>query len=403
MISAEAFADDKIDLTFTSWRTDDVEAMGRILEVYNQKHPDVNITYSPVVSSEYEAHLMSSLQTGTGADIIFLRSFSGGRAVYDGDFLHILDNDIPSLATFPSSARKAWSSDDGKMYGVPLFGVTHGIYYYKDTFKKYGIEVPETWEEFIKACQILKDNGETVFAQGAMDSWTLYEVVFSGLGPNFYGGEKSRQALMAGEMKFTDPPFVEAFKRIDELQPFLPRGYKGLDYVSMQQMFVSGRASMFIGGSWAIGMFKDMCTREVGWFVPPVKNKGDKLSYCFHVDAGIGVNKDSKHFPQALEFLKWTATPEYAQLVMKEIPGFYAYAPGNYNMEDELAKEMMGAVQGADLTIRTTWEKLSDKAPSGNMLLNEALIKMLTDQLTPEEAAAYVQKGLSSWYAPFKE
>jgi hypothetical protein len=62
---------------------------------------------------------------------------------------------------------------------------------------------------------------------------------------------------------------------------------------------------------------------------------------------------------------------------------------------------MINAAQGADITIRTTWEKLSDQTPSGNALMNEALIKMLTDKLTPEEAAAFVQKGLETWCKPF--
>lgn len=401
--STQALAGDKIKLTFTSWRTDDNEAMGRVLDVYNKKHPDVEVTFSPIFSAEYPAHLMSSLQTGTGADIIFLKSFEPGRMVYEAGFLHELNNDIPSLTQFPEAAKKAWSTKDGKIYGVPAFGVTHGVYYYKDTFDKYGLKEPETWDEFIQICKTLKENGETVFAQGAMDSWTLYEVVFSGLGANFYGGEKNRRLLVEGKMKLTDEPFLNAFKKVDELQPYLPKGYRGIDYVSMQQMFMSGRASMFIGGSWAIGMIRDMVKREIGWFPPPVAKKNDKLAYCFHMDAGIGVNKNSKHFDEALEFVKWTATPEYAQLIMTEVPGFFAYTPGNFELKDDLAKAMLDAAQNADLTIRTTWEKLSAQAPAGNMLMNEALIKMLTDQLTPQQAAAHVQKGLASWYKPFQE
>lgn len=402
LVSGFAFAGD-IKLVFTSWRNDDIEGMERVLAVYNKRHPGVTVEFQPKADTEYDAQLMSSLQTGTGADIIFLRSFSAGKAVYDGGFLHVLNDDIPSLKSYPNSAKKAWSSADGKIYGVPIFGVTHGVYYHKDIFKKYNLKVPKTWDEFLNVAHTLKKNGEKVFAQGAMDEWTLYEVVFSGLGANFYGGEKARQDLMAGKMKLTDAPFVEAFRRIDQLQPFLPRGYQGLDYVSMQQMFAAGRAAMFMGGSWEIGTFRAIGSSDIGWFAPPVRNRGDQLSYCFHVDAGIGVNKNSKHFKEALEFVKWAATPEYAQLVMKEVPGFYAYTPGNFKLDDDLAKSMINAAQGADITIRTTWEKLSDQTPSGNALMNEALIKMLTDKLTPEQAAAFVHKGLKSWYKPFQK
>ena len=267
---------------------------------------------------------MSGLQTGTGPDIIYLRSFSSGKAVYNGGFLHVLNDDVANLSDYPAAATKAWAAD-GQIYGVPIFGVTHGIYYHKEIFDKYGLQEPETWDEFLALCQTLKDNGENVIAQGAMDEWTLYEVVFSGLGANFYGGEKSRLALMAGEMKLTDEPFVKAFEAIDQLQQFLPEGYQALDYVSMQQMFAAGQAAMFIGGSREIGVFGGLGITDLGWFAPPVPNKGDQLSYCFHVDAGVGMNKDSKHFAETLEFIQWTSTPEFAQLMMNEVPGFFAY------------------------------------------------------------------------------
>lgn len=397
---------DDVELSFTSWRNDDVEMMERVLSVYNERTDGVTVRFDPKNDTEYNVQLMTSLQTGTGADIIFLRSFSGGRAVYDGGYLQVLNDDIEALADFPASAKSGWSDEEGNVYGVPIFGVTHGVYYNKDIFDKYGLEEPTTWAEFIAVCEALKANGVAPLAQGANDEWTLYEVVYSGLGANFYGGEASRQALMAGDMKLTDAPFVEAFKRVDELQPYLPRGYQGLDYVSMQQMFVSGQAAMFMGGSWEIGVFKGLGVENIfdlGWFAPPVENAGDQLSYSFHVDAGIGVNKNSEHFEEAMDFLEWTATPEYAQLVMKEVPGFFAYTPGEFNLDDPLAKEMIAAAQGADITIRTTWEKLSDQNPSGNALMNEALIRMLNDEFTPEQAAAHVQDGLATWYPPFKE
>jgi len=402
MVSVSAWAED-VQLIFGSWRNDDIDMMGRVLDVYAKAHPGVVVDFQPTADTEYDAQLMSGLQTGTGPDIIYLRSFSSGKAVYDGGFLHVLNDDVPNLSNFPPAATKAWSTEDGKIYGVPIFGVTHGVYYHKQIFEKYGLKEPETWDEFMALCQTLKDNGENVFAQGTMDEWTLYEVVFSGLGANFYGGEKSRQALMAGEMKLTDEPFVKAFEAIDQLQQFLPQGYEALDYVSMQQMFAAGQAAMFIGGSWEIGVFGGLGVADLGWFAPPVPKKGDKLSYCFHVDAGVGMNKNSKHFAETLEFIKWTATPEFAQLMMNEVPGFFAYLPGDFTLSNELAKKMIAAAQGADITIRTTWEKLSDKEPGGNFLINEALIKMLTDEFTPQQAAEHVQKGLETWYAPFQK
>ncbi len=395
----------KVKIIFTSWRTEDIDRMNRINAVFMKKHPNIQVVFQPINDNEYDAQLKASLETGTGADVIFLRSFDTGKSVFDGGSLAVLNDKIPGIEKFPAVAKKAWSTDDGRIYAVPFAGVTHGVYYHKAIFKKYGLKEPTTWAEFIKIAQTLKDHGETVFAQGALDDWTCYEVVYSGVCTNWWGGEKARQALMAGKAKLTDKNFVNAFKAEDQLQQFFPKGYEALDYVSMQQMFGTGQAAMFMGGSWELGIFEDLGSGadDIGWFPPPLVHKGDRMQYCFHVDSGIALNKNSKHYKEALEYVKWTATPEFAELFMNELPGFFAYTPGKYNLKNPLAREMLNVAANADLTIRVVWEKMSAQSPSGNSLMGEALTKMWKDELTPEQAAAYVQNGLATWYKPFQK
>jgi raffinose/stachyose/melibiose transport system substrate-binding protein len=115
------------------------------------------------------------------------------------------------------------------------------------------------------------------------------------------------------------------------------------------------------------------------------------------------MNKATKYPKEALEYMKWIATPEYAQALMNELPGFFSYTPGNYTLNNSLAKENIDVVPKADITVRTTWQKLSAQEPSGNILMWEAMFGLLTDKYTPEEAAAHVQSGLEQWYKPFKK
>ncbi len=394
-----------VTLNLTSWRTEDIERMNRVNALFTASHPNIIINFQPVNDTEYDANMRAGLGTDTGADIVWLRSYDTGRTAYDGGWLYDLTKVIPDLDKFSPAAVKAWTAEDGVTYGVPSVGVTHGVYYQKAIFEKYGLKEPATWAEFLAVCETLKKGGENVFAQGALDDWTLYEVVFSGLGANFYGGEAARQDLMAGKAKLTDPNFVAAFKAVDSLQKYLPKGYEGLDYVSMQQMFGSGQAAMFMGGSWEIGVFEDLGSdsSKIGWFAPPVAKAGDKLQYCFHVDAGIGLNKKSKNLDAAIEYIKWVAGAEYAQAIMNELPGFFLYNPVKVTLSNPLAQKMFDAAATADNTVRTVWEKLSAQAPSGNSLMGVALPGMMVDKYTPEQAAAYVQDQLASWYPPFKK
>lgn len=393
---------DIVSLTLSSWRMEDMAQMNRINALFTKTHPNINIIFEPVNPSDYDNLTMSNLEAGEGSDIMFLRSYDKGRSIFDGGYLYDLSAVIPNLDAFSPVSVKAWSTEEGTTYGVPSVGVTHGIYYQKSLFEKYNLQEPTNWTEFIAVCDTLLNGGETVFAQGAMDTWTLYEVVFSGLGANFYGGEAARQALMSGDKKLTDPEFVEAFTMVNSLKKYFPANFANLDYPDMQQLFGSENAAMFIGGSWEISEFEELGSNssKIGWFVPPVINSGDKLQYCFHVDAGIGVNKKSDHIDAALEYINWVSGPEYAQAIMEELPGFFSFTPGNVELSNPLAQKMFDAAVNTDLTVRPMCEKLSIQSPAGNILMGEALNGMILGNYTPQSAASYVQNQLDTWYIP---
>ncbi|MEI6577214.1 MAG: extracellular solute-binding protein [Bacteroidota bacterium] len=394
--------DESVTLTFTSWRTDDVDQMDRINALYTKAHPNIHIKFQPYPTETYDSISHDRYAKGIGADLIFLRPYEVGRKFYDQSYLYDLSNTIPNLSSFSPVVVHAWSTDQGITYGLPSVGVTHGIYYQKAIFDKYGLSEPTNWTEFMAVCQTLKQGGENVIAQGVTDSWTMYEVVFSGLGANFYGGEPARQGLMAGTMKLTDDNFLAAFAMVNSLKPFLAPGYETKSYEEMRQLFGSGNAAMFIGGSWEISVFNNLgaTSDKIGWFAPPVAVTGANLQYCFHVDGGIGVNKNSKNLSAALEYLKWLSGSEYAQALMSELPGFFSYTPGSYAISNPLAKEMYDASAGANLTVRTMCEKLSAQEPAGNTLMGTALNGMMLGTYTPATAAAYVQSQLDTWYHP---
>lgn len=50
---------------------------------------------------------------------------------------------------------------DGKQWGVPYTYYQWGIYYNKDVYKKAGVEVPKTWDEFISNCKKFKEMAST--------------------------------------------------------------------------------------------------------------------------------------------------------------------------------------------------------------------------------------------------
>jgi raffinose/stachyose/melibiose transport system substrate-binding protein len=202
---------------------------------------------------------------------------------------------------------------------------------------------------------------------------------------------------MAGDIKFTDARFVKTFSVMQSLVKYFVTGYQSIDYVSMQQLFKTGQAAIMIcGGSWELAGFKAAGV-NFGWFPPPPQKAGDKVQLCFLSDLGFSLSKYSKNTEAAATYLNWVSTPEFAQLFMTNIPGFYSYMPGNYTL-DPAAMSIQKAVQASVLTERLMAQKLSDQAPAGTDLLGDASVKLVLGEFTPEQAADYVQKGLEGWF-----
>ncbi|MDD3161088.1 MAG: ABC transporter substrate-binding protein, partial [Bacteroidales bacterium] len=174
--------DEKVVLTMASWRVEDVAQMNRINSLFTQKHPNITIQFEAVVPEVFDSVNLSKFAEGKGADIVFLRSYDKGSTLYDRGYLYDLTDVIPNLDAYNPTYVDAWSSDNGVTYGVPSVGVTQGIYYNKAIFKQYNLNKPTTWDQLMTICETLRTAGITPFAQGAADTWTLYENIYSGLG-----------------------------------------------------------------------------------------------------------------------------------------------------------------------------------------------------------------------------
>lgn len=389
---------ENIVLNFKSWRVEDSSRMDYINSFFTKKYPYISIKYNPVKSVDYDESLDNEIKMGLSSDIVLLRSYDKGYRIYNKGVLLELNKDIVKLKEYPQTAKNAWTTQSGIQYGLPIAGVLHGIYFRKSVFEQYNLEPPKTWDEFIDLCEFLYKKGITPISQGTVSEWTLYEVLFSGLGPNFYGGEETRQELLKKEIRITDKKFVKTLNTLVELKKYFPLNNKDLDYNGMLENFKNKDSAMFIGGSWEISIFKEMGVfDDIGYFAPPVENLGDNLQYNFHVDMGVGINKNSENLEEALLYVNWMATDEFAQLFMNELPGFFSFTPGIYSLDNELSKKMYSYLHGSDKTVRTLWEGFSAQEPSGNSLMSTALKKLYNNEVSVLEALDYVNSGLS-WY-----
>lgn len=393
----------EIVLTMGSWRPEDVEQMNHILDRFNEQYPYITIRYDPTSAPEYNTALEAQLKEGTAPDVFYLRSYSISRVLYENGYLAPLGN-LPGLReNFDAAMLAAWTTDDGEPYGVPFIATSHGVYYNKDLFEELDVSVPYTWEDLLTTAQIIKDAGHIPIANTSGDSWTVAEIVFMNLVPNFIGGREGRMEYLAGKRCFNDERIVAAFQAVKDIVPFFPENHELLTYTDSLQIFTQGKAAMFLGGSWNIPFFEAKESAfEWSVFAPPPP-AGQPAHITFHLDVAMGLNAASTHKDEAKVFLEWMTTSESAELLGNELPGFFPMFRDPPALVNEHANAFLALNQGRGTDVRFAWEELRDGSPDGYVLMQDGALAVVRGEQTPQEAADRLQAGLSQWFDPAQE
>ena len=396
----EAEAMEEVNLTMGSWRVDDTEQLNEIIAAFNEAYPHINIKFDPTNPPDYNSVLRTQLEGGTGPDLFYLRSFDTSLQLFEDGFVESLDGLDGLNDSFTDAAISPWATEGGEAYGVPLLAVSHGVYYNVDMFNELGLDVPTTWEELMEASQVIQDAGYTPFANATGEPWTMAEIVFMNLAPNFIGGRDGRLAYEAGERCFNDAGSVATFQAVADMAPYLPEGQEALVYYDSQQLFLLEEAAMWLGGSWDISFFESE-EPEFEWSVFAVPAPaGQDEHVTFHADAGMGINAASEHKEEAKLFLSWLASDEAAALFANSLPGFFPMHENAPTIDNAHANAFLALNEGRGLDVRLAWPKLLGGNPSGYNLIQDGSIAVANGTMSPQEAADALQTGLAEWFEP---
>ncbi|MDK1383894.1 Multiple sugar-binding protein [Ensifer psoraleae] len=393
-----------VTLTIESWRNDDLAIwQEKLIPAFEAKNPGIKVVFSPSAPTEYNAALNAKLDAGSAGDLITCRPFDTSLELFNKKHLADLTS-LPGMENFSDVAKSAWSTDDGKAtFCVPMASVIHGFIYNKDAFDQLGLSVPTTEEEFFAVLEKIKADGNYIpMAMGTKDLWEAATMGYQNIGPTYWKGEEGRLALIKGEQKLTDEPWVEPYRVLAKWKDYLGDGFEAQTYPDSQNLFTLGRAAIYPAGSWEISGFNTQAQFKMGAFPPPVKKAGDTCYISDHTDIGIGLNAKSPNAEAGKTFLTWVASPEFAEIYANALPGFFSLNSTPVKMTDPLAQEFVSWREKCKPTIRSTYQILARGTPN---LENETWVEsanVINGTDTPEVAAKKLQDGLDSWFKPVK-
>ncbi|OQY55047.1 MAG: hypothetical protein DRR08_07230 [Candidatus Parabeggiatoa sp. nov. 2] len=392
-------------LTLNSWDTDTIKEINTILVAFHREHPNIKIKHVPLNWEKYVSTIISNLENGIAGDLLYVQSFSPSRPWFEKGYLEAL-GDLPGLKdNFQPDIRLAWTSDDGEPYAVPFLAVANAIYYNVDIFKRLRLKPPTTWKKLLNTAKRIKRAGTRAgyvpFANGSGDDWSLIETLFVGLAPNFIGGRDGRLKYLSGERCFDDKHSVAAFQALADLRPFLPPSQETLTYYDSQQLFQTGKAAMWMNASWEVFNVESDAP-NLNWSVFAMPAPARQPRYVtFSTESAIALNAASKHKKEARLFLEWLTTPQAAEVIANESPGYFPMHKQPPKIRNEHAKTFLALVNKAvGVDVRWSSPMLGRGLPDGYSLMDNAAKAVLQGEMTPQQAANHLQRGLAEWFEP---
>ncbi|BBF44694.1 sugar ABC transporter sugar-binding protein [Lachnospiraceae bacterium KM106-2] len=320
---------DKI-ITWMFW--DDLEATTDLMskqyaEVIKRFNKADNGYHCNVVTTnleEYDTKLNALIAAGQAPDVWICNPGPNMKQYVDAgvvmDLTDILNKDTKWKNSF-SEGMFSNLTYDNKIMAIPTNFAAACVFYNKDIFKKAGVEIPKTWDDFIAACKKIKAAGYSPISISAGTSWCLSMV--AGYLCDREGGPDNLEGINNGTAKWTDKSFVEAAKKLKDLSAYFQPTYVGDSNDQATANFYKGNAAMLVQGSWAIAQINGNNAKmqdKCGVFqFPGITGGADPNRWIVKTD-NLLVSKNTKNKDACIALLK-AFTDETAQKATAEIAG----------------------------------------------------------------------------------
>lgn len=299
------------------------------------------------------------------------------------------------------------SSYNGELYAFPFMQLTiSGVFYNKEIFEKYDLQVPETVSELETVCDTLVANGITPFALANASKWTG-SMYFMSLATR-KGGLEPIQKAVDGSGTFEDESFVYAGEKIQEWvkKGYFPEGVNSLseDDGQAKQLIYQESAAMLLGGSWYTGTFQsddEEFYKKLGWFSFPAVDGSDADASIQIGTSGyfLSFNCEDKKLEAAFDMCEYYYDDEIIEKMVSEnkIP---PVKNAEELIKDPVVKQILEAANKAS-NMQIFYDQYMP--PTVAEVHKDTCQQIFGLAVTPEEANAELQDAMQTYLKENKE
>ncbi|AWS43741.1 ABC transporter substrate-binding protein [Streptosporangium sp. 'caverna'] len=407
---SEPAADGTVTLSFmTGSDQSTVDTSKALVNAFMKANPTIKIDMEQQPGGgEGDNVVKTRLSTGEMTDVFWYNSGSLLQALNPAQTLVDLTGD-PVLANVQPDYLPV-VTQQSKVYGVPATTLAAGgILYNRKVYADLGLQVPQTWAEFMANNEKIKAAGITPVITTFKDTWTSQIFVLA----DFYNIQAAvpnfAQDYTAGKVKFAGTP--AALGGFQHLADVNAKGYanKGFGSATSDQglkMLVEGKGAHYAMLSTLLPpLLADypQTATDIGFFGVPGDDPAKNGATVWE-PAAIYIAKTTEHLDAAKKFLAFVASPAGADAVTAAVKPSGPYRVKGAKLPDDalqVAKDLQVYIdKGA------TAPALEFLSPIKGPSLEQITVAVGSGLTPPAEGAAQYDKdvekqakqlGLAGW------
>ncbi|MFC7679365.1 ABC transporter substrate-binding protein [Paenibacillus sp. GCM10028914] len=303
--------DQPIKIKFGMWEAkSDIEFWTEKVKEYSDIKPNVTVEVETIPDNSGQ-YLKVRLAANDLPDIFYLKP--ADLITYKSALLPLDDLKASSQNKYPAKI-------DDSILGLPLVSFSEYVYYHPSIFKEVGVEVPQTFDEFMDVLMKIKEHGKYIpIAIGGKDNWTFYPFLEFGP-PLLSNNENYLSSISQANRPFgKGSPFEKAAKMIKTMAEHELAGPDALNigFDQATQLFQTNDAAMLVLGQW---YFRDHLSmvksdKDLNAFALPWRETtSERLQAITMPDQYLAINKNSKNTEEVKAFFEWVFSPEVYQV-----------------------------------------------------------------------------------------
>ena len=292
-----------------------------VVKAWNEAHPDMPVQQSIIAHEDFKQAIRAYLTADPAPDV--LTWFAGNRTRFFVDKGLIRDiSDMWSSSGFDESFApgfKALATANDKQYFLPTSYYWWAVYYRPSLFTEAGIDkAPETWDEFLGACDKLNAKGITPITIGAKFRWPAagwFDYLNMRVnGPQFHID------LTDLKVPYTDPKVKAAFEKWKELidHKCFIEDPAALDWQEAIDPMVQGNAAMYLMGGFITDSYPDDMENDLDFFRFPIIDPNMPIGEDAPTD-GYFMSANAQNATAGEQFLAYLGSVEVQQKSFEEL------------------------------------------------------------------------------------